>query len=241
MAVDAIGPCGTGTRCGCSPPAARWSSRFPTCTRPAFSGFYLALMLVLWLLLLRGLSIEFRHQVDNELWKQAWDVTFCLASALLALLFGVALGNVLRGVPLDASGEFRGTFSLLLNPFSVLAGLLSVAVLSMHGAAWVALKTEGDLQARARRFSRGLWIVAMALLVAMVAASVVVRPDFDNPEQPLRGGAVEETPGAEQRGVDEGAPEDPAQKRPREAVGGRREASLRADRCPAGPAGRTSW
>ena len=178
MLVDTIGPVWNGNEVWLLAAGGAMFVAFPHVYATSFSGFYLALMLVLWLLLLRGLGIEFRHQIDNDLWKHAWDVTFCLASALLALLFGVALGNVLRGVPLDASGEFRGTFALLLNPFSVLAGLLSVAVLSMHGAAWVALKTEGDLQARARRFSRRLWWVAMALLVAMVAASFAVRPDF---------------------------------------------------------------
>lgn len=78
-------------------------------------------MLVLWLPRLRGLGIEFRHQIDNNLWKHAWDVVFSLASALLAWLLGVALANVLRGVPLDASGEFRGTFALMLNRSRCLA------------------------------------------------------------------------------------------------------------------------
>jgi cytochrome d ubiquinol oxidase subunit II len=151
---------------------------FPHLYATSFSGFYLALMLVLWLLLLRGLGIEFRHQLENALWKQAWDVTFCVSSALLAVLFGVALANVLRGVPLDANGEFRGTFTLMLNPFALLGGVLSLGVLSLHGAHWVALKTEGELQARARIFARALWWVAMALLAAMIAASFAVRPDF---------------------------------------------------------------
>src|SRR6185503_3109203 len=92
---------------------------FPHVYAASFSGFYLALMIVLWLLLLRGLGIEFRHQIDHDMWKHAWDVAFSLSSALLALLFGVALGNVLRGVPLDETGEFQGTFSLLLNPFAL--------------------------------------------------------------------------------------------------------------------------
>jgi cytochrome d ubiquinol oxidase subunit II len=151
---------------------------FPHLYAASFSGFYLALMIVLWLLVLRGLGIEFRHQIDHDMWRQAWDVAFSLSSALLALLFGVALGNVLRGVPLDERGEFQGTFSLMLNGFALLGGALSVALLSMHGVAWAAVKTEGPLQARARRFAGALWWVAMALLAAMVAASFAVRPDF---------------------------------------------------------------
>jgi cytochrome d ubiquinol oxidase subunit II len=176
--VDAIGPVWNGNEVWLLAAGGAMVVAFPHLYAASFSGFYLALMIVLWLLLLRGLGIEFRHQVENDLWRHAWDVAFSLASLLLALLFGVALGNVLRGVPLDAGGEFRGTFALLLNPFALLGGLVSVAVLSMHGAAWIAHKAEGELQARARRFAAILWWPALVLPLAMVAASFVVRPDF---------------------------------------------------------------
>ena len=176
--IDTIGPVWNGNEVWLLAAGGAMVVAFPTVYAASFSGFYLALMLVLWLLLLRGLGIEFRHQIDHDLWKHAWDVAFSLSSALLALLFGVAVGNVLRGLPLDANGEFQGTFVLMLNPFAVLGGLLSVAVLSLHGANWLALKTERDLQARARTFARLLWWPAMALLAALVGASFVVRPDF---------------------------------------------------------------
>jgi cytochrome d ubiquinol oxidase subunit II len=176
--VDAIGPVWNGNEVWLLAAGGAMVVAFPRLYATSFSGFYLALMLVLWLLLLRGLGIEFRHQVDNHLWQHAWDVAFSIASLLLALLFGVALGNVLRGLPLDERGEFQGTFALMLNPFAILGGLVSVAVLALHGAAWIALKTEGDLQARARRFARALWLPAVVLPAAMVAASFVVRPDF---------------------------------------------------------------
>lgn len=176
--IDAIGPVWNGNEVWLIAASGVMFVAFPPLYAASFSGFYLPLMLVLWLLLLRGLGIEFRHQIDQDLWRHAWDVTFSIASMLLALLFGVAVGNVLHGVPLDAEGQFTGTFTLLLNPFSMLAGLLSVAVLSLHGANWIALKTEGELQARGRTAGRLLWWPAMALLAAMVAASFVVRPDF---------------------------------------------------------------
>lgn len=176
--IDAIGPVWNGNEVWLLAAGGAMVVAFPHLYAASFSGFYLALMIVLWLLLLRGLGIEFRHQVENDLWRHAWDVAFSLASLLLALLFGVALGNVLRGVPLDAGGEFRGTFALLLNPFVLLGGLVSVATLAMHGAAWIALKAEGDLQARARRFAAVLWWPALGLPLAMVAASFAVRPDF---------------------------------------------------------------
>lgn len=176
--VDTIGPVWNGNEVWLLGAGGAMFVAFPTVYAASFSGFYLALMLVLWLLVLRGLGIEFRHQIDHDMWKHAWDVAFSLSSALLALLFGVAVGNVLRGLPLDVNGEFQGTFVLMLNPFAVLGGLLSVAMLSLHGANWVALKTEGELQERARTFARALWWPAMALLAALVAASFVVRPDF---------------------------------------------------------------
>ena len=177
-AIDAIGPVWNGNEVWLLAAGGAMVVAFPSVYAASFSGFYLALMLVLWLLLLRGISIEFRHQVDNPLWYEIWDVVFWIASALLAVLFGVALGNVLRGVPLDAEGTFQGSFGLLLNPFAVLGGLLSLAVLSLHGAAWLALKTDGTLQGRAHRAIGPLWWVALALVAAMVVASFVVRPDF---------------------------------------------------------------
>jgi cytochrome bd ubiquinol oxidase subunit II len=176
--IDAIGPVWNGNEVWLLAAGGSMVAVFPHVYASSFSGFYLALILVVWLLLLRGLGIEFRHQIDNELWKHAWDVAFSVSSALLALLFGVAFANVLRGVPLDEAGEFRGTFALMLNPFAVLGGLLSVAVLSMHGAAWIALKTDDELQLRARRWASMLWWVAMVLLAGIVAASFAVRPDF---------------------------------------------------------------
>lgn len=176
--IDTIGPVWNGNEVWLLAAGGSMVVAFPNLYAASFSGFYLALMLVLWLLLLRGLGIEFRHQIHHPMWEDAWDVVFAAASALLALLFGVALANVLRGVPLDGSGVFRGTFTLLLNPFSILGGLLAVATLALHGACWAALRTDGDLRERARRFATLLWIPSVLLLIAIVAASFVVRPGF---------------------------------------------------------------
>jgi cytochrome bd ubiquinol oxidase subunit II len=176
--IDSIGPVWNGNEVWLLAAGGSMVVAFPTLYAASFSGFYLALMLVLWLLLLRGLGIEFRHQIHHPMWEDAWDVVFASASILLSLLFGVALANVLRGVPLDANGEFRGTFRLLLNPFSILGGALAVSTLALHGACWAALKMRGDLQLRARQFARGLWVPSTLLLFGMIAASFVVRPDF---------------------------------------------------------------
>ena len=176
--IDSIGPVWNGNEVWLLGAGGALVAAFPNLYAASFSGFYLALMLVLWLLLLRGIGIEFRHQIHHALWEDFWDVVFSIASVLLALLFGVALANVLRGVPFEAGGDFRGTFAVLLNGFSILGGLLGVATLAMHGACWAALKTDGPLQARARSFTSTLWWVSLALLVAMVVASFAVRPDF---------------------------------------------------------------
>jgi cytochrome d ubiquinol oxidase subunit II len=176
--IDTIGPVWNGNEVWLLAAGGSMVVAFPTLYAASFSGFYLALMIVLWLLLLRGLGIEFRHQIHHPLWEHAWDVAFSIASLLLSLLFGVALGNVLRGVPFDAGGQFRGSFTVLLNPFSILGGLLGVATLAFHGACWAALKCEGDLQIRARQFASVLWFATTALLAAMIAASFVVSPHF---------------------------------------------------------------
>ncbi len=176
--INAIGPVWNGNEVWLIASGGAMVVAFPHLYATAFSGFYLALMLVLWLLLLRGLGIEFRHQLENPLWHHAWDVTFSLASILLTVLFGVALANVLRGVPLDASGQFQGSFGLLLNPFSVLGGVLALAVLGLHGGAYLAAKTTGALQTRARASVGLLWWAVLVLIAAMVAGSFPVRPDF---------------------------------------------------------------
>lgn len=158
---------------------------FPALYASAFSGFYLPLMIVLWLLILRGASIEFRSHLDNAVWKPFWDVVFSLASALLAVFFGAALGNVVRGVPLDASGDFflplwtdfqPGPNPGILDWYTLLTGLLALVTLAQHGALWVAYKTEDPLQARAARIARLNWF-AVALLTAVVtAASFRIQP-----------------------------------------------------------------
>ena len=143
---------------------------FPRLYAAAFSGFYLALILVLWLLVLRGVSIEVRGQFAHPMWNDFWDAVFSLASLLLALLLGVALGNVVRGLPIGANGFFQGSFAVLLNPYAVLIGLLSVVVLSWHGVNFLRGKTEGELQARlGRAAAAGWWLVAAAIAAATAA------------------------------------------------------------------------
>jgi cytochrome d ubiquinol oxidase subunit II len=146
---------------------------FPLLYATAFSGFYLPLMLVLWLLIGRALGIELRHQVHHPLWEAFWDRIFAVSSALLVVCYGAALGNVVRGVPLDEQGRFflplwadserRG----ILDPYPVLVGLAALAALAMHGGTWIAHRLEGEVQARARRAAR-IAAIAVAVLTGVV-------------------------------------------------------------------------
>ncbi|MGI4788331.1 MAG: cytochrome d ubiquinol oxidase subunit II [Janthinobacterium lividum] len=177
-ARESIGPVWNGNEVWLLAAGGAMFVAFPRLYAASFSGFYLALMLVLWLLMGRGIGFEFRHAQRHPLWTGFWDTVFSGSSLLLVLLFGVAIGNVLRGVPFDAQGEFQGSFTLMLNPFALVGGLLSVAMLCLHGAAFLAMKTEGALQQRARRLTGGLWLVVLLLAFGFVTASVVVRPGF---------------------------------------------------------------
>ncbi|HUX67995.1 MAG TPA: cytochrome d ubiquinol oxidase subunit II [Terriglobales bacterium] len=175
LGLAAIGPLWDGNEVWLLASGGMLVVAFPRFYAAAFSGFYLALMLVLWLLVLRGVAIEFRHQVRHPLWASFWDVVFSLASLLLALLLGVALGNVVRGVPMQQDGYFRGSFALLLNPYALLTGLLSLAVLAWHGANFLRTKAEGGLQQRAHRASRALGWAALALALLATAATFSLR------------------------------------------------------------------
>jgi cytochrome d ubiquinol oxidase subunit II len=160
---------------------------FPVLYASAFSGFYLSLMLVLWLLILRGIAIEFRSHVDGPLWRPLWTSVFGLASAALALVFGVALGNVVRGVPLDQSGYFFLPFWTNLSPsgqvgiidwYTLLVGMVSLLALAVHGSLWVVLKTAGSLQERTRLFGARCWAGSVAITVLMSSVSFSIQPNL---------------------------------------------------------------
>jgi cytochrome bd ubiquinol oxidase subunit II len=159
---------------------------FPVLYASSFSGFYLPLIIVLWLLMIRGLSIELRGHIGDAMWASFWDAVFFLGSSLLAIFFGAALGNVVRGVPLDADGYFFQPLWTDFNPFSdtpgvldpytVLIGLLALATLIVHGANFIALKTDGGLNARSRKISRRVTYATAALTVLATAFTFWVSP-----------------------------------------------------------------
>jgi cytochrome bd ubiquinol oxidase subunit II len=160
---------------------------FPALYASAFSGFYLSLMIVLWLLILRGISIEFRGHLEGPLWQPLWSTVFGGASAVLALVFGVALGNVVRGVPLDSQGYFflplwtnlrLGVQEGIIDWYTVLVGIASFLALAVHGSLWVVLKTEGSLQERTRSFAAKCWAALVAITLLMSAVSFSIQPNL---------------------------------------------------------------
>lgn len=160
---------------------------FPPAYAASFSGFYLPLMMVLWLLILRGTAVEFRNHIVSPVWAPLWDVVFAGASALLALFFGAALGNVLRGIPIDAGGNFFlplwTNFRLspapgILDWFTIIVGVASVATLAMHGALWVAMKSDGPLRQRVRNIASLSWFAVAFLTLILVLIVPLIRTHF---------------------------------------------------------------
>jgi len=176
MNINAIGPVWDGNEVWLLTGGGALFAAFPPVYATAFSGFYLALMLLLAALIARAVSMEFRGKVDSPKWRNIWDWAFGLGSFLPALLFGVAVGNVLRGVPIDASGEFVGTFLGLLNPYALLIGVLSLVMFTMHGALYLVMKTEGEQQMRAQATAAKLWPIFVVLYVLATVASYLVAP-----------------------------------------------------------------
>ena len=160
---------------------------FPKVLAAGFSGFYLAVWLLVWSLMLRGISIEFRSHVQDGLWRHFWDGTFALSSILLPVLFGAALGNVLRGVPVDATGTFTmplwtdfrlGTRPGVLDWFTLLIGGFTLATMTAHGAVFLAWKTAGPVHERCKALARRLWGLVLALWIAATLATFAVNPAF---------------------------------------------------------------
>jgi len=152
LLLNAIGPVWDGNEVWLVTGGGALFAAFPMVYATVFSGFYLPFMLLLFALIFRAVAIEFRSKHANAGWRRLWDVSFCVASAVASLLLGTALGDMVRGIPLDATHEFAGSLIGLLNPYALLVGITTVALFAMHGAIYVVLKTEGELHEQARRW-----------------------------------------------------------------------------------------
>jgi len=166
---------------------------FPLLYASSFSGFYLPLMMVLWLLMLRGIGIELRAHLENPVWLGFFDLIFCVSSILLAIFFGAALGNVVRGVPLGADGYFFeplwttfgvGANTGILDWYTVLTGVIALVTLTAHGALYIAVKTENELNQRVRNVALWAWPMQLVLTIVGLIATLYVRPTvLDNYQQ----------------------------------------------------------
>jgi len=163
---------------------------FPRLMASAFAGYYLALFLILWGLILRGISIEVGGHINDRLWQGFWDFVFAFSNSLLAILFGAAAGNVARGVPVDADGNFTMAFFTnfgvrgyvgLLDWYTISIAIFAVSILAAHGATYLTLKTEGPVCDRSWKCAKYLWAAIVPLFIAVSVESWVVRPDVPGP------------------------------------------------------------
>ena len=173
--INSIGPVWDGNEVWLVTGGGALFAAFPDVYATSFSGFYLAFMLLLFALIFRATAIEFRSKRPSERWRRTWDVSFSISSVVSSLLIGVALGNVVQGIPLTADGEYMGGLSGLLRPFPLVVGITTVALFAMHGAIYVVMKTEGELQEQVRRWIPrliGLFVLCYLLTTGLTLAFI---------------------------------------------------------------------
>ena len=174
--LNAIGPVWDGNEVWLVTGGGALFAAFPAVYATVFSGFYLAFMLLLCALIFRAVAIECRSKHPSPRWRACWDVGFAAGSTGSALLIGVAMGNIAWGIPLGADGEFAGSFLGLLHPYALAMGVTTVALFAMHGSIYLVLKTEGELQARVRRWVNPLIIAFILCYVIVTLATLLYIP-----------------------------------------------------------------
>jgi cytochrome bd ubiquinol oxidase subunit II len=179
--INTIGPFWDGNEVWLLTAGGAMFAAFPNWYATLFSGFYLALLLILLALIVRGVAFEFRSKDRNPRWRGLWDWMIFIGSFVPALLWGVAVANIVRGVPINENMQYVGGFWNLLNPYALLGGLTMLALLTLHGAAFLNLRLTDDLAQRARGVAAKVWPVAVILLVATVAASIFSTDMFKLP------------------------------------------------------------
>ncbi|MDR2861646.1 MAG: cytochrome d ubiquinol oxidase subunit II [Syntrophobacterales bacterium] len=177
--INTVGPVWDGNEVWLITAGGATFAAFPGTYALMFSYLYTALLLLLFALIIRGVSFEFRGKVDSPLWKGSWDKAIVITGFLIALLFGVAFGNIFQGLPMDGAG-YHGTFFSLLNPYGLLTGVLFLALFAMHGALYVSVKTKGELCARAEKWANIFWFAVLVLAVAFLAYSKIGTKLLDN-------------------------------------------------------------
>jgi cytochrome bd ubiquinol oxidase subunit II len=169
--INTIGPHWDGNEVWLLTAGGATFAAFPHWYATLFSGFYLALFLLLVALIARGVAFEFRSKDENPRWRKLWDWCIMLGSAVPAVLLGVAFANLARGVPIDAEMNYAGTFFTLLNPYALLGGVFALAMFTLYGAIFISLKTAGELQTKARATARRLWPITMVIWAIFLVAT----------------------------------------------------------------------
>jgi cytochrome d ubiquinol oxidase subunit II len=176
LMLNSIGPVWDGNEVWLVTAGGALFAGFPPIYATLCSAFYTPLMVLLSALIFRAVAIEFRSKMPSSLWRWTWDVLFSLASLLIALLLGIVLGNLIRGLPLDSQGEFSGTLMSLLHPYALLVGLLTVSLLALHGAIYILLKTEGALHESLRAWIKPIMIFFILTYGITTLATLIYKP-----------------------------------------------------------------
>ena len=178
--INTIGPLWDGNEVWLLTAGGVTFAAFPKVYAVMFSSLYSALMLILFALILRGVSFEFRSKVNSPAWRTFWDLCIFLGSILPALLFGVAFGNIFQGIAFDGEGIYRGTLFTLLNPYGILTGLLFLLLFLEHGALWLCIRTEGALRERAIAAAEGVWSILFTATIVFLVATVFTTRLYHN-------------------------------------------------------------
>jgi cytochrome d ubiquinol oxidase subunit II len=194
MIINTIGPFWDGNEVWVITAGGAMFAAFPHWYATLFSGFYLALLLMLVALILRGVAFEFRSKDERENWRHFWDWAIFFGSAVPALLWGVAIANIVRGVPIGGDFTYEGNFFDLLNVYSIVGGLVTLTIFTLHGAIFLNLKTEGVIRERAHRVAQQVWLPTVIAVAAFVILSYVETDIFEqlgvNPGLSALGAAV---------------------------------------------------
>ncbi|MEJ2193394.1 MAG: cytochrome d ubiquinol oxidase subunit II [Ignavibacteriaceae bacterium] len=174
--INSIGPVWDGNEVWLVTGGGALFAAFPDVYATVFSGFYNAIILLLFMLIFRAVAIEFRSKRQMKWWRQMWDVAFNVASFLIAFLMGIALANIITGIPIGPDKEFAGKFLSLINPYTVMVGITTVALFMMHGAIYCVMKTEGELQTRLRGWVNNSIIFFVICYVTATMATLIYYP-----------------------------------------------------------------
>jgi cytochrome d ubiquinol oxidase subunit II len=180
MMVNSIGPLWDGNEVWLITAGGVTFAAFPAVYATMFSTLYTPLMLILFALIIRGVSFEFRGKVDSPTWRFIWDTCIFIGSVVPAILFGVAFANIFQGIPFDGEGVFQGNLLTLLNPYGLLGGVLFLVLFLQHGALWIAIKTEGELHDRAALTATFLWPIVLVVAVIFLIYSAFATSLYAN-------------------------------------------------------------